>query len=65
MNIWTGLLFLDGHLPDAKLARSLVGSDAEAPVGPPRTTAQQREQETLDARRAVPLWRPAPWIAIR
>lgn len=64
MNIWTGLVFLEGALPDADLARELAATERSPQTLDP-IPASRREQEVAAARAAVPLWRPAPGIALR
>lgn len=41
MNIWTGLLFLDGAVADVSLARELAG---EIPREPSRTTTARNDK---------------------
>jgi len=67
MNIWTGLLFLDGSLPDV-LARELASDNTGAPRAAgtePATESPDREREAEAARAAIPLWRASPGIALR
>jgi hypothetical protein len=70
MNIWTGLLFLDGSLPDVDLARELAADDTPSKGGPgappaPSTEPSDRDREAQAARAAIPLWRASPGIALR
>lgn len=66
MNIWTGLLFLDGSLPDVDLAREL-SADAPAPRAAPAAAnpLTDHEDEARAAQAEVPLWKPSPGIALR
>jgi len=48
MNIWTGLLFLEGAVADTSLARELAG---EHP-GEPHAAPGDRDDETAAARNA-------------
>lgn len=42
MNIWTGLLFLDGAIADAQLARELAGAEtADAATRSESSTARE------------------------
>ncbi|MCI4567973.1 hypothetical protein [Lysobacter sp. CFH 32150] len=64
MNIWTQLLSLNGHPLDggwSDPSTQTVGAGRVQSV----PQLEDRDQETEAARRAIPLWRPAPWIAIR
>lgn len=63
MNIWTGLLFLEGSLPDVELARSLTTDPAPLPEA--AEVSPDREREAQAAQRAVPLWRRAPGAPLR
>ena len=59
MNIWTQLLSLNGHPLDG-------GWTASAGAARGRSAPHEdRDQEAEAARDAIPLWRPAPGIAIR
>ena len=49
MNLYTGLLFLDGHIADPKLARSLAGDVDSSPSMPP-----DRRREPVARPPAVP-----------
>ena len=60
MNIWTQLLSLDGHLLDEVAASPATVAQTQSP-----TQQNLRDEEAEAARRAIPLWRPAPGIAIR
>ena len=50
MNIWTGLLFLEGAIADAPLARELVAEPAQdvAPRAPGRQDELPAARGTLD-----------------
>jgi hypothetical protein len=70
MNIWTGLLFLDGSLSDVGLAAELAADEAPtAPSGPaaasPDREREGRAEEARAAQQAIPLWRKSPGIALR
>lgn len=57
MNIYSGLLFLGGHIADPKLARSLVdGADRRRPAAP---SAAARPREPRDGCAAGPVHRGA------
>lgn len=64
MNIWTQLLSLNGHPLDGEWS----GPSTQA-ARPGRVQSvpqlEDRDQETEAARRAIPLWRPSPGVAIR
>ena len=49
MNLYTGLLFLDGHIADPKLARSLAGE-----AGHPRSAGPDGRRKRADKRPPVP-----------
>ena len=60
MNIWTQLLSLDGHLLEELAASPTTTTQTQPP-----TQQDLRDEEAEAARRASPLWRPSPGIAIR
>ena len=64
MNIWTQLLSLNGHPLDGELISS-TSQSADAGHARPASQHEDRDQETEAARRAIPLWRPSPGVAIR
>lgn len=71
MNIWTGLLFLEGAVQDVELARELSATPAERARGVESRSdvlrpvaADAREAEAARARSAVAL-RPGSGIALR
>jgi hypothetical protein len=41
MNIYSGLLFLHGHIADAELARQLVAPEHKAALAEPRAVGKQ------------------------
>jgi len=68
MNIWTQLLSLNGYPLDGELGSSAPPASARNAQSAPQRghrDHERRDQETQAARGAIPLWRPAPWIAIR
>ncbi|HEV8695324.1 MAG TPA: hypothetical protein VGQ93_14250 [Lysobacter sp.] len=69
MNIWTGLLFLDGSLADAGLARELaddrLANDQPAATSTPVTEPLARAREARAALDATPSRRASPGIALR
>ena len=65
MNIWTGLLFLDGSVSDVGLAAELAADETfTAPSGPAAASAD-REREARAAQQAIPLRRQSPGIDLR
>jgi hypothetical protein len=52
MNIWTGLLFLDGAVADTSLARELAGDSAREP----RAATPAQDDEPAPARNAADRW---------
>lgn len=55
MNIWTGLLFLDGAIADPRLARELAGAettDAAATRSEPSTASRETPAAAAAARPA-------------
>ena len=65
MNIWTGLLFLDGSLADVGLAAELAADEVLTAPSGPAAASPDREREAQAAQQAIPLWRKSPGIALR
>ena len=64
MNIWTGLLFLDGSLSDVGLAAELAADETlTAPSGPAAGSPDRREAQA--APQAMPPRRQSPGIDLR
>lgn len=63
MNIWIGLLFLHGALPDVGLARELA-TEAAAALAPAPAEPAGRDRELQEARDAVALRAPSG-VALR
>lgn len=57
MNIYSGLLFLHGHIADARLARQLVDVEEAAPVAGTRTGPVAVEDDREVAASACPAGR--------
>jgi hypothetical protein len=62
MNIWTGLLFLDGSLSDVGLAAELAADETLTAPSGPAAASPDRERE---AQQAVPPRWKSPGIDLR
>ncbi len=65
MNIWTGLLFLDGSLADVGLAAELAADETLTAPSGPAAGSPDREREAQAAPQAIPPRRQSPGIDLR
>jgi hypothetical protein len=65
MNIWTGLLFLDGSLTDVGLARELAADASVSTAAAPANERVSCDRQSPSARDTTPSRRAPPDMPLR